>query len=59
MVYAADNSGDKKKKDELFKCKEKSSFCARLCLTGDCRPFKVKVEHSAHGASSTEGLPAF
>lgn len=32
------------KKHTLFKAKEKSSFCARNCLSGACRPFDVKVK---------------
>jgi len=34
--------GEKKGK-KLFKAKEKSSFCAKQCMSGDCRPFKVKI----------------
>ena len=29
MVYEIDNEGKGKGKNELFKCKEKSGFCAR------------------------------
>ena len=50
IVYAADDSGEKLKQT-LFKAKEKSSCLARICLSGDCRPFKVKVEHKADGGA--------
>lgn len=33
VVFGADKDGDKKKKLLLFKCKEKSSFCARNFLS--------------------------
>ena len=44
-VYATDQDGDKKKKLLLFKCKEKSGFYEKQCLTADCRPFVIKVNH--------------
>jgi len=59
LVMAADKDGNAKKKNVLFKCKEKSSFCARQCLNGDCRPFKIKVEHDSKGESLNEGEMAF
>jgi len=41
-VYPISKDGDKKGK-KLFKCKEKSSCCARQCMSGECRPFKLKI----------------
>jgi len=42
LVYPVSKDGDKKGK-KLFKCKEKSGFCARQCLSGECRPFQLKI----------------
>ena len=36
--------GKEKLGKKLFKCKEKSGCCARHCLSGDCRPFKMTIE---------------
>lgn len=41
-VYPLSKGGEKKG-NKLFECKEKSSCCARLCLSGECRPFQVSV----------------
>lgn len=41
-VFAADKDGEKKK-ILLFKCKEKSGFCAKQCLHADARPFIMNV----------------
>ncbi len=41
-VYPLSKDGDKKG-NVLFKCKEKSSCCARMCLSGECRPFQVSI----------------
>jgi len=41
-VYPLGKDGDKKGK-KLFKAKEKSSCFAKQCMTGDCRPFQLKV----------------
>jgi hypothetical protein len=43
MVYGTKSDGEINKKTPLFKCKEKSGFCSRLCLSGECRPFDMKV----------------
>jgi len=43
-VYAADQ-GLERVGRPIFKCKEKSGFFARNCLSGDCRPFEMKVVH--------------
>jgi len=44
-VYARDkHDKDKKKGKKLFKYKEKSSFYER-CLTGSCKPFKMKCKN--------------
>jgi len=42
LVYPLGKDGDKKGK-KLFKCKEKSSCFAKQCMTGDCRPFQLKI----------------
>jgi hypothetical protein len=47
-VYAADENMEKMG-DPIFKCKEKSNFFARNCLSGDCRPFQMKVIHEEVG----------
>ena len=31
------------KKAKLFKCREKSDWCSRQCLSGSCRPFKMNI----------------
>jgi len=43
-VYAADENMEKTG-EPIFKCKERSNFFARNCLSGDCRPFQMKVIH--------------
>jgi hypothetical protein len=40
-VYAKTQYGYK----YLFKCREESSWCERNCLTGSCRPYRMKVKH--------------
>jgi hypothetical protein len=42
QVFPLGKDGDKKGK-KIFKCKEKSSFCAKQCMSGDCRPFQMKI----------------
>lgn len=44
-VYPLSKDGDKKGA-KLFKCKEQSDCCARVCLAPDCRPFTMKVKLS-------------
>mmetsp|Transcript_15944 Transcript_15944/g.13502 ORF Transcript_15944/g.13502 Transcript_15944/m.13502 type:complete len:372 (+) Transcript_15944:198-1313(+) len=39
------NKNQEKKGKRLFKCKENSGCCARLCLSGECRPFQVTIDH--------------
>jgi len=41
-VYPLGKDGDKKGK-KLLKAKEKSSCFAKQCMSGDCRPFQLKV----------------
>jgi len=41
-VYPLGKDGDKKGK-KIFKAKEKSSCFAKQCMSGDCRPFQLKV----------------
>lgn len=38
----------------IFRCKERSSFCVRNCLSGDCRPFGMDVEHDDEFVSDIE-----
>ena len=47
-VFALNKNG-KKKGHRLFKCKEKSSWCARQCLSGDCRPFQMNISTLTRG----------
>lgn len=42
LVFPLSKDGEKKGK-KLFKCKEKSSFCAKQCMSSDCRPFQLKI----------------
>ena len=32
------------KGDEIFKVKEKSECCSRVCCPGNCRPFELKLK---------------
>ena len=48
VVYPAHADGSKRK-ESIFKAKEKSSCISRTCLSGVCRPFNVKLEHEEHG----------
>lgn len=43
VVYPTTEGGADHAKTVLFKAKEKSSTINRLCLSGNCRPFIVKV----------------
>jgi len=47
-VYSLGKGGEKKGR-KLFKCKEKSSCCARQCMSGDCRPFKMEISYATRG----------
>jgi len=40
-VYERGQDGSKLGK-KILKCKESSGCCARNCMSGDCRPFKMK-----------------
>jgi len=42
-VYEATKSGKDSKGNPIFLAEEKSGCCARMCLSGECRPFKVHV----------------
>lgn len=42
FVFPLSKDGDKKG-HKLFKCKEKSGFCAKQCMSAECRPFQLKV----------------
>lgn len=45
-VYAADANGERVGKQKpIFKCKEKSECCQRICCPGNCRAFKMKVKN--------------
>jgi hypothetical protein len=48
-VYEMTKEGDHKKK-KIFKCKEKSGWCARNCLAPDCKPFDMHVKKVAKDA---------
>lgn len=48
QVFRADSNGERTN-EILFKAKEKSDCLARQCLSGDCRPFKCKVENEPSG----------
>jgi hypothetical protein len=41
-VYGMNSQGDKKG-NPLFKCKEVSGCCSRMCLSAECRPFQVNI----------------
>lgn len=45
-VHELNNSGEAKKK-KIFKCKEKSGWCARNCMAPDCKPFNMEVKKCA------------
>ncbi len=38
----------------IFLCKERSSFFVRNCLSGDCRPFSMDIEHDDDFVSDIE-----
>ena len=42
-VYEKAPSGQVKKK-KMFKCKEKSGWCARNCMSADCKPFDMEIK---------------
>ncbi|KAL4469079.1 hypothetical protein ABPG72_007758 [Tetrahymena utriculariae] len=44
-VYPADCNGDVISNQYIFKCKEKSSCCARNCIPGSKRPFNMIVKN--------------
>merc|ERR1712159_578268 len=39
------NVNGKPKGKKIFKAEEESGCCARLCLSGECRPFQVTINH--------------
>lgn len=43
FVHELRPDGQKKKK-KLFMCKEQSGWCARNCMSADCKPFKMIVK---------------
>jgi len=45
---------DKKKGDKIFKYKEKSSWYERQCMTGSCKPFRMKVKNEQAMAEDEE-----
>jgi len=47
-VFAMDKNGNKKGR-KIFKCKERSSCCARQCLSGACRPFSMEINTLIRG----------
>lgn len=42
-VYEQNTAGGAKKK-KIFKCKEKSGWCARNYLSSDCKPFDMEIK---------------
>lgn len=42
-VFEQTPSGEAKKK-RIFKCKEKSGWCARNCMSSDCKPFDMEIK---------------
>ena len=42
-VFEQNQQGGAKKK-KIFKCKEKSSWCARQYLSSDCKPFDMEIK---------------
>ncbi len=56
-VYSMNKKGTGKKGHPLFKCKEKSDLCARMCLNGSCRPFKMKISSLVRGEEDDEYEP--
>ena len=55
-VFACDVAGNREGLP-LFKCKERSGWCNRNCLPGDCRKFKMEVTHDSGGRLPFDGLP--
>lgn len=45
-VYRINDKGDKVDKDAMFKAKEKSGWCMRMCCPGNMRAFEMKIKHS-------------
>lgn len=42
-IYDVADNG-KQNGDEIFKVKEKSECCSRVCCPGNCRPFELKLK---------------
>ena len=42
-VFEQTPAGGAKKK-RIFKCKEKSGWCARNCMSSDCKPFDMEIK---------------
>eukprot|EP00330_Aristerostoma_sp_ATCC50986_P001462 CAMPEP_0114580070 /NCGR_PEP_ID=MMETSP0125-20121206/4400_1 /TAXON_ID=485358 ORGANISM="Aristerostoma sp., Strain ATCC 50986" /NCGR_SAMPLE_ID=MMETSP0125 /ASSEMBLY_ACC=CAM_ASM_000245 /LENGTH=102 /DNA_ID=CAMNT_0001771353 /DNA_START=332 /DNA_END=637 /DNA_ORIENTATION=+ len=57
-VYPADENMEKCG-ESIFKCKERSNFFARNCLSGDCRPFEMKVIHQDQDEDDEESDDMF
>lgn len=49
LVYPLDKSGGDKKGRTMFKAKEKSGCCQRICLTGGCRAFHMDISTYIRG----------
>lgn len=41
-VFEQSSQGAAKKK-KIFRCKEKSGWCARNCMSADCKPFQMEI----------------
>lgn len=42
-VYEKNQGGDARRK-VIFKCKEQSGWCARNCMSANCRPFNMEIK---------------
>lgn len=55
MVHEQTTEGKPKKK-ALLRCKEESSWCARNCMSADCKPFAMEVRKEAHDPDAAGAL---
>lgn len=53
-VYSKKGDEVKKMGSKLYKCKEKSGWYSRNCLSNECREMRLKVENIVHSEDSTE-----
>ena len=48
-IFACDETGKKLYSDAIFKTKEESGFCNRLCCPADCRAHTCKIKQNIDG----------